>query len=152
MGKMAELTAVLLATALKTQYESDGGYCIRLYGTPQRADTADSVGAAVLLCILTSSSNPLEFEIPTDQVLSKSIIQTWEGSNVASGTALWGCLSPLTDTGAASTAIHRFDFSVGLWTDSPLPDYKMSNNILILSEITRMNQASFTIVRDVSDI
>jgi len=152
MGKMAALTAVLLATALKTQWESDGGYCIRLYGTPQRADTADSIGAAVLLCILTSSSNPLGFEIPTDQVLSKSITQTWEGINLSSGTALWGCLSPLTDTGAASTAIHRFDFSVGLWGTSPLPDYKMSNNVLVVTEPTRMNKANFTIVRDVSDI
>jgi hypothetical protein len=150
MGSISEVTAIMLASAFKAQYEGDGGYCIRLYGAPQRADQADAVGAAVLLCILTSSSNPLEFETPVDQHLPKSISQVWEGTNVASGTATWGCLSPLTDAGGASTSIHRTDFSIGLWTDSPLKDYKMSSNVLTVTEPTRMNQANLNFVRSVS--
>ncbi len=142
----------MLANAFKAQYESDGGYCIRLYGDPRRASTADSIGAAVLLCTITSDSAPLTFETAVDEVLSKTTSEIWEGTNVQSGTCTWGCFSPLNDTGEASTTIHRVDFSVGLWTDSPLPDYKMSNNVLVSANVTRMNQSNLTFVRDVSNL
>lgn len=147
---IAIVTAALLANAYKTQYESDGGYCIRLYSTPRRAEQEDSIGAAILLCTVTNASGPLTWQTAVDELLAKTISEVWEGDNVASAAAVWGCLSPLTDTGAASTSIHRTDFSVGKWTDAPLPEYKMSDNVLILGQLTRFNAANLTFVRDPS--
>lgn len=152
MGEIATVTAAMLANAFKAAYEGEGGFCLRLYSSPRRASTADAVGAATLLCTVTSDASPLSFETAVDELLAKATAEVWEGTNVASGTCIWGCFSPLSDTGEASTTIHRTDFSVGLWTDAPLPDYKMSNNVLVETEVTRMNQANFTFVRDVSQL
>ena len=136
---VAEVTLTALAAAFKDIYEGDGGYYIRLYSAPRRASEVDSIGAAVLLCSISVAAAPISFELPVGPTLYKATVEVWEGANIASGTAVWGCVSPISDTGAASTTIHRTDFSVGLWTDDPLPQYKMSDNVLIATEISKIN-------------
>jgi hypothetical protein len=151
-AEISTIFAALLANTVKTQVESGGGYCIRLYSSPRRATPQDAVGAATLLCTVTAGGSGLTWQTAVDQLLAKTVSEVWESNNVASDTAIWGCHSPITDTGDASTTIHRIDFDVGLWTDSPLPDLKMSNNVLVSGEPTRINQATYTIVKSVSEL
>ena len=153
MGEIATLTAAALANHFKGIYEGDGGYCIRFYADPRRASPSDAVGAATLLCTVTAAGGSgLTWQTAVDELLSKTTSEVWEGTNADSGVSTWGCLSPLTDTGDASTTIHRTDFSIGLWTDKPLPDCRMSSNILTLGEVTRINSATLVFVKSVDQL
>lgn len=143
--------AALLANAIKAQVESEA-YCIRLYAAPRRATPQDAVGAATLLVTITAGGLGLTWEAAVDQLLSKNVSEVWEATNVANGTAVWGCHSPVSDTGLASSSIYRTDFDVGLWTDGVLPDLKMSSNVLVSGEVTRINQATYTVIESVSDL
>ena len=91
----------------------DGGE-IRLYAGLVPAAAGDSIGAATLLCTIKNGASGVTFDAGTPGVLLKPAAETWQGTNVASGTPSFYRLVKPADTGAASTSDARVQGSVGV--------------------------------------
>lgn len=94
---------------------------IRVYSGAQ-PPTADSAATGTLLLEITESggafthgnpANGLNFDAPTNGLLSKAAAETWTGSGLADGNAGWCRFSgnPL-DDGGASTTLARIDATI----------------------------------------
>lgn len=93
------------------------GMKLKIYGgaVPTSADAA--LGAATLLCVISESGSgdPLTFNASAvSNVLEKNSSETWQGVNVASGTATFCRLELGSDTGASSTTEVRVQGDVGV--------------------------------------
>lgn len=110
---------ILNATGIK-EAMADG--VIRIYSGAQPL-SADSAATGTLLLEVTvdagafthgSPDNGLEFDAPSEGVLSKAAAENWRGTGLATGVAGWFrfCANPL-DSGGASTTLARIDGSVG---------------------------------------
>jgi hypothetical protein len=95
------------------------GYCIKIYTSPEPAHPEDSIGAATLLGTITNDAQPgvgLTWEPAAGGVLAKLTSEVWRGIYAAAGDKAWIRICPLSDTGEASTTIHRIQMSV---SDTP---------------------------------
>jgi len=90
---------------------------IEIYSGTQPAD-ADSAETGTLLCVITESggaftggvaTNGLELDTPVDGVIDKEAAETWQGDNVATGTAGWFRYHANPFTKGASTTAVRVD-------------------------------------------
>lgn len=87
---------------------------IRIYAGLVPALAGDSIGAATLLCTVKNGASGVTFDSNTPGVLLKPAAETWQGTNVASGTPSFYRLVQPADTGAASTAAPRVQGTVGV--------------------------------------
>lgn len=118
------------------------GCSINIYAgaVPPNADA--DLGGATLLCSLTGAPDGIEFEdAPVAGVLIKSAAQTWEGTNVASGTATFFRVVAEGDTGGGSTTDVRLQGTVGILG----ADLEMSQINLVNGEPLAVNSGAFTI-------
>lgn len=91
------------------------GYCIKIYTSPEPEHPEDSIGAAVLLGTITNDAQPgvgLTWETAADGVITKLTSEVWRGIYAAAGNKAWCRICPLSDTGEASTTIHRIQMSI----------------------------------------
>lgn len=100
-----------LATSL-----NDGQLNIYAGAVPTDADA--SIGAAVLLCVISDNSQVigagtgLDFDAAVAAVLAKAAAQIWSGVNAVSGTAAFYRFLQQADTGVLSTTEKRIQGSV----------------------------------------
>lgn len=111
-----------VSTGLQRQMLNAGGFKevmdgseVRLYAG-LRPDSADaSIGGATLLCTIKNGSSGITFDADTTPgVLLKPSGETWQGTNVASGTPSFYRMVKSDDTGAASTTAARVQGDVGV--------------------------------------
>ena len=93
------------------------GMKLKIYGgtVPDSADAA--LGSATLLSTITvdGAGTALSFEAnAVGNTLQKNSSETWQGTNVATGTATFCRLELASDTGAASTTEVRLQGDVGV--------------------------------------
>lgn len=93
------------------------GMKLKIYGgaVPDSADAA--LGAATLLSTITvdGAGTALSFETnAVGNTLQKNSGETWQGTNVATGTATFCRFELASDTGAASTTEVRLQGDVGV--------------------------------------
>lgn len=91
----------------------DGGE-IRLYAGLVPAIAGDSIGAATLLCTIKNGASGVTFDAGTPGVLLKPAAETWQGTNVASGTPSFYRLVKSADAGDSSTSAPRVQGTVGV--------------------------------------
>ena len=94
--------------------ETMDGSEFRLYAGLVPGNAGDSIGAATLLCTIKNGASGVTFDAGTPGVLLKPAAETWQGTNVASGTPSFYRLVKPADTGAASTSDVRVQGSVGV--------------------------------------
>jgi len=90
---------------------------LKIYEGAVPADADASLGAAGLLCTLSVDGlgTGLTWEsAAVSGVLSKTVAETWQGTNTDSGTASFFRFVTAADTGAASTTEMRVQGTVGL--------------------------------------
>ena len=90
---------------------------VRIYSGAVPTSADDSVGSAVLLCVLSKNGGGtgVTFEdSPVAGVLSKDDAEEWYGEIVESGTASFFRGSAITDAGGSSTTELRIQGTVGL--------------------------------------
>ena len=88
----------------------DGAYLKIYSGTPPATADAAIPAGATLLCTVTVDAGPtgLTFEASTTTgLLLKAGAESWEGVNVADGTAAWFRMAPPADAGDLSTTAIR---------------------------------------------
>ena len=94
----------------------DGSY-VKIYsGTaPASPDDAIPSGSTLLTTVsVGGTATGVTFEATaTAGLLVKAAGETWEGTNLADGTATWFRLAPTADAGAASATALRVQGSVG---------------------------------------
>ena len=96
---------VLASGSLKSAL--DGGE-IRIYAGTEPASADDAIGSATLLVTIESGGSGINFDsAAAGGVLEKAPAETWNGVNVASGTATFYRHVLPGDTGAASTSAVR---------------------------------------------
>lgn len=92
----------------------DGGF-IDIYAGAVPADANASIGAATLLSRVSISSGATGLTLTQDgRYLRKPAVDTWSGTNVASGVATFYRHVEATDDGSASTTLKRTQGAVGL--------------------------------------
>lgn len=114
--------ATFVSSGLQKQMLNSGGFKevmdgseFRIYSgiRPESAD--NSIGAAVLLCVVKNGANGVSFDTETTPgVLLKPSAENWQGTNVASGTPSFYRLVKPNDTGEFSTAAPRVQGDVGV--------------------------------------
>lgn len=85
----------------------DGGMELRMYAGAIPADADAAIGSATLLVTIKNGASALTWVSPVGGVLTKSTGETWSGTAVATGTAVFGRFVTAADTGAASTTDVR---------------------------------------------
>ena len=94
----------------------DGSY-VNIYSGTAPASPDDAIpGGATLLCTVSvgGTATGVTFEATaTAGLLVKAAGETWEGTNLADGTATWFRLAPTADAGASSPTALRVQGSVG---------------------------------------
>jgi hypothetical protein len=119
-----------------------GGF-IDIYSGSVPATADASIGAAVLLCTISSSASGvgLLFDtVSSGGVFTKSGTQTWSGVNVASGTASFFRFRLGSDTGALSTSQWRLQGDIA--TSSS--DLNMASTTLTVSALTTISTFAIT--------
>ena len=116
--------AFQVSTALRNHMLDTGSFksamdlgFLKIYSGAVPADADAAEGAATLLCTLSVDGlgTGLTWEAAAiSGVISKTAAETWQGTNVASGTASFFRFVQPADTGAASTTELRIQGSVGL--------------------------------------
>lgn len=91
------------------------GQCrISLYGGVEAANADADASGATLLCEITASGDPLEFESDVaGGYIVKDASQTWSGTNLASGKATWYRLELTTDDRSEDPSAIRLQGSIG---------------------------------------
>ena len=118
------------------------GNVIRIYGGAVPADADAAIGTAVLLCTVRGAPNGIELEAaPQNGAVVKLASQTWEGVNVANGTATFCRICPESDTGAGSGTAARLQGTVGLLA----ADLELSNVDLVSGAPLVINSGVFTV-------
>ena len=118
------------------------GNVIRIYGGAVPADADAAIGTAVLLCTVRGAPDGIKFEAaPQNGAVVKLASQTWEGVNVANGTATFCRICPESDTGAGSGTAVRLQGTVGLLA----ADLEMSNVDLVNGAPLVINSGVFTV-------
>lgn len=106
------LAALLTTGGIK---ETLDGSEFRLYTGIEPESADDSIGGATLLTTIKNGASGITLDaVTTPGLLRKPAAETWQGTNVATGTATWYRLVKSADTGAASTSAVRLQGSVGV--------------------------------------
>jgi len=118
------------------------GVYIRIYGSATSQAAADalipatadaSIGSATLLCTVSvdgGATGGTFSATPSSGVITKTVSETWKGTNVASGYASFYRLSAVADTGASSTTERRCQGTVGtLGTDLIIANAYMTSGV-----------------------
>lgn len=120
------------------------GSTIKIYGGTVPASADDDIGSATLLCTVSvgGDGTGVTFESTAPGgVLTKTAAETWQGTNVASGTATFFRISPPSDPGTASSTVVRGQGTVGvLAADMELASVELTNGAPLA-----INSAAFTI-------
>lgn len=142
------------ANAVKTALSN---FVIGLYSGTQPATANDAEGAGSLLCLVTLASgaftpgqptNGLNFNGPTDGVLSKPGAATWSGNGLAAAgagtTATWFRVYPNGYTTGASTTAVRYD---GAISTSATAELQMTNTTVVNGVPVSITSFNLTIKR-----
>lgn len=132
-------------------------FVIGIYSGTQPTTANDTEGAGNLLCLITLASgaftagvatNGLNFDGPTDGVLSKPSGATWSGLGLAAAgtgtTATWFRVYPNAYTTGSSTSAVRYD---GAITTSSTAELQMTNTTIVESVPVTINSFNLTIKR-----
>lgn len=118
------------------------GNVIRIYGGAVPADADAAIGTAVLLCTVSGAPNGIEFEAAAQNgAVVKLASQTWQGANVANGTATFCRVCPASDTGSASATAVRMQGTVG----QIAADLELSSVDLVSGAPLVINSGVFTV-------
>ena len=119
-----------------------GGF-IDIYAGSVPATADASIGAATLLCTISSSASGvgLLFDtVSSGGVFTKSGTQVWSGTNVASGTASFFRFRLGSDTGASSTSQWRLQGDIS----TSGSDLNMASTALTVSALTTISTFAIT--------
>lgn len=106
--------AKFLATDGSMKYAMDGGF-IDIYAGPVPAGADAAVGAATLLCRISTNATPTGLTLtPDGRFLRKAPGEVWSGEKVGAGTASFYRHVYKLDDGSASTEHRRMQGAVGL--------------------------------------
>lgn len=88
---------------------------LKIYGGVEPVDADTEIGAAVLLCEVTNGGSPVTFEAAAPNgLVQKNILESWAGTNLATGTATFYRLELAADDQSTSTAFNRAQGKVGV--------------------------------------
>ena len=93
------------------------GMTLKIYSGTIPASADASLGSATLLCVISESGSgdPISFNASAvSNVIEKNSGETWQGTNLASGTASFCRLELGSDTGGSSTTEVRLQGDVGV--------------------------------------
>lgn len=140
------------ASAVKTALAD---FVIGIYSGSQPASANDTEGSGSLLCLITLnggaftggvSTNGLNFDGPSDGVLSKPSGATWSGNGLAAAgtgtTATWFRVYPNAYTTGASTSAVRYD---GAISTSSTAELQMTNTTVVQGVPVTINSFNLTI-------
>lgn len=140
------------ANAIKTALAN---CVIGLFSGTQPTSSDDAEGAGSLLCLLTLASgaftpgnatNGLNFDGPTNGVLSKPSGDTWSGNGLAAAgagtTATWFRVYPNGYTTGASTTAVRWD---GAISKSSTAELQMTNTTIVQNVPVSVTSFSLTL-------
>ena len=147
---MAERLSTGLANAILSAWATaftNGVLEIYTGSQPASADLAES---GTLLAVITknggafsggSPTNGLNFGVPVDGVMEKSMAETWSGLAIADGVAGWCRFYDNAFTKGASTTAKRFDGAISTLSTAEL---QMSNTTLITGGPVTINSFPIT--------
>lgn len=116
---------------------------INLY-TGTQPTSPDDAATGTLLCTLSlnGGANGFEFGSASAGAISKPSGETWEGTNVATGTIGYGRIYEEGDSpGSSSTTFARYDFSVG----TSGQDVNMTSTTATSGAKTTLSAATLTV-------
>lgn len=132
-------------------------FVIGIYSGTQPTTANDTEGAGSLLCLITLASgaftggvstNGLNFDGPTDGVLSKPSGLVWSGNGLAAAgtgtTATWFRVYPNAYTTGSSTSAVRYD---GAITTSSTAELQMTNTTIVEDVPVTISSFNLTIKR-----
>lgn len=112
--KISTGTLLSMTTGGNSLQETFDGCEFRIYSGTEPAAANDSKGAATLLCTIDNGGTPVTWDELVPGTLHKAAGETWQGTNAASGTAIWFRIVKPADADDASTSAVRLQGSVGV--------------------------------------
>lgn len=85
---------------------------LRIYAGTLPADADAAIGSATLLVTIKNGASALTWDNPAAGIISKPAGETWSGTAVATGTAVFGRFVVAADTDALSTTAARIQGDV----------------------------------------
>lgn len=129
--KISTGAALALTTGGLSLKETFDGCEFRIFSGTEPTTANDSKGAGTLLCVVDNETDPVTFEQLVAGTLHKTTGETWQGTNVATGTATWFRLVKPSDADDASSSAVRLQGSVGvLNADLNLLDTALVSSVL----------------------
>jgi len=126
-------------TMLDAFFTVTAGWCFKIYNGAVPLHSEDSIGAAVLLVIITNNGQPgvgLTWETSSDGNISKLTTETWKGVCIAGGNKDFARWCPLAYDGSANVTDNLLQFSV---SDTPDSDILVGNPVAVIGATQEVN-------------
>lgn len=132
-------------TMLDGLFDATSGWCFKIYSGAIPAHPEDSIGAAVLLCVVTNDGQPgvgLTWESSADGAIAKETTETWKGTILANGSKDFVLWCPLAYDGSENTTDAILQFDAG---STPDYDILVGSTTAVIGQTQEINYYTIAI-------